>query len=105
MPGSYPHTDRPNPQLVARLEGVKRPRDPPAAVKALMRAFVDFALEAGEWATAHGEPFELVLEGPAGGKLCQGVGGERVELDAIDFVRILSGRRPGTRILSLELPL
>jgi hypothetical protein len=53
----------------------------------------------------HGEPFELVLEGPAGGKFRQGVGGERVELDAIEFVRILSGRRPGTGILSHELPL
>jgi len=59
----------------------------------------------GEWATMHGEPFELVLEGPAGGKFRQGVGGERVELDAIEFVRILSGRRPGTGILSHELPL
>ena len=59
----------------------------------------------GEWASIHGQPFELVLEGPAGGKFRQGVGGERVELDAIEFIRILSGRRPGTGILSHELPL
>ena len=36
-----------NRQLIERLDAVKRPRDPRAAVKALMRAFVDFALEDG----------------------------------------------------------
>ncbi len=50
-----------------------------------------------EWASIHGEPFELVLEGPAGGKYSQGDGGERVEIDAIEFIRVLSGRRPGHR--------
>jgi hypothetical protein len=34
-----------------------------------------------EWTSIHGEPFELVLEGPAGGKFSQGEGGERVEID------------------------
>ena len=51
------------------------------------------------------EPFELVLEGPAGGKFSQGVGGERVDIDAIEFVRVLSGRRPGTGVLAHPLPL
>jgi uncharacterized protein (TIGR03083 family) len=59
----------------------------------------------GEWASIHGEPFDLVLDGQAGGKFSQGVGGERVEIDAIDFVRVLSGRRPGTGVLSNPLPL
>lgn len=59
----------------------------------------------GEWAQLHGEPFELVLEGPAGGKFAQGVGGERVEIDAFDFVRTLSGRLPGTGVLRHPLPL
>ena len=59
----------------------------------------------GEWAGIHGEPFELVLEGPAGGKFSQGVGGERVDIDAIDFIRVLSGRLPGTGVLSHPLPL
>jgi AcrR family transcriptional regulator len=36
-----------NRQLIERLDAVKRPRDPRAAVKALMRGFVDFALEDG----------------------------------------------------------
>jgi uncharacterized protein (TIGR03083 family) len=59
----------------------------------------------GEWGAIHGEPFELVLEGPAGGKYSQGVGGERVEIDAIEFIRTLAGRRPGTGVLSNPLPL
>jgi uncharacterized protein (TIGR03083 family) len=58
-----------------------------------------------EWASIHGQPFELVLEGPAGGKFSQGDGGERVEVDAIDFIRILSGRLPGTGVLANPLPL
>jgi uncharacterized protein (TIGR03083 family) len=59
----------------------------------------------GEWADLHREPFELVLEGPAGGKFSQGTNGERVEIDAIEFVQVLSGRRPGTGILEHPLPL
>jgi uncharacterized protein (TIGR03083 family) len=59
----------------------------------------------GEWAAIHGQPFELVLEGPAGGKFSQGTNGERVEIDAIEFVQVLSGRRPGTGILAHPLPL
>ncbi len=58
-----------------------------------------------EWAGRTAKPFELVLEGPAGGKFGQGVGGERVEIDAVEFVRILSGRRPGTGVLAHPLPL
>jgi uncharacterized protein (TIGR03083 family) len=58
-----------------------------------------------EWASIHDQPFELVLEGPAGGKFSHGEGGERVEIDAIDFIRTLSGRRPGTGVLANALPL
>ena len=58
-----------------------------------------------EWAAIHGQPFELVLEGPAGGKFSQGVDGERVEVDALDFIRTLSGRLTGTGVLSHPLPL
>jgi uncharacterized protein (TIGR03083 family) len=58
-----------------------------------------------EWAALHGEHFELALEGPAGGKYSQGVGGKRVDIDAIDFIRTLSGRLPGTGVLSHPLPL
>ena len=58
-----------------------------------------------EWAALHGQPFELVLDGPAGGKFSQGTGGERVEIDAIEFIRVLAGRRPGTGVLNHPLPL
>jgi uncharacterized protein (TIGR03083 family) len=58
-----------------------------------------------EWAGIHGQPFELVLDGPAGGKFEQGIAGERVEIDALDFIRTLSGRLPGEGVLSNPLPL
>ena len=58
-----------------------------------------------EWADIHGEPFELILDGPAGGKFTQGVAGERVEIDALDFIRTLSGRLPGVGVLNHPLPL
>jgi hypothetical protein len=58
-----------------------------------------------EWADIYDEPFELVLEGPAGGKFSKGVDGERVEIDALDFIRTLSGRRPGTGVIGNPLPL
>jgi uncharacterized protein (TIGR03083 family) len=58
-----------------------------------------------EWATIYGVPFELVLDGPAGGKYSYGVGGERVEMSATDFIRVLSGRIPGTGTLANPLPL
>ena len=45
-----------------------------------------------EWARRHGEPVGLVLEGPAGGRFRQGVGGVDLRLEAIEFCRILSGR-------------
>jgi len=58
-----------------------------------------------EWAAIHGQPFELVLEGPAGGKFTQGDDGERVEIDALDFIRTLSGRLCASGVLSNPLPL
>ena len=58
-----------------------------------------------EWASIHGDPFELVLTGPAGGTFSQGAGGEHVELDASDFIRVLSGRLPGEGVLRHPLPL
>ena len=59
----------------------------------------------GEWAQVHGQPFELVLDGPAGGTFAQGVGGEHVEIDAVEFIRVLAGRLPGTGVLANPLPL
>ncbi|MDN5766929.1 MAG: maleylpyruvate isomerase family mycothiol-dependent enzyme [Humibacillus sp.] len=58
-----------------------------------------------EWAELHGEPFELHLTGTAGGTFSQGEGGEHVEMDALDFIRTLSGRLPGTGVMHHPLPL
>lgn len=49
---------------------------------------------AAEWAARHGQPCSLTLAGPAGGTWTWGDGGPRYELDAVEFCRILSGRRP-----------
>jgi uncharacterized protein (TIGR03083 family) len=61
-----------------------------------------------EWARRHGQPFHLVLDGPAGGTYSQGDGngddGEPLELDAIRFCRVLSGRDTGPGLLSTEVP-
>ncbi len=58
-----------------------------------------------EWAEIHRQPFVLELTGAAGGSFVSGNGGERVEIDALDFVRTLSGRLPGTGVLANPLPL
>jgi uncharacterized protein (TIGR03083 family) len=58
-----------------------------------------------EWSSLHGEPFELTLQGPAGGTFSSGSGGENVTLDAIGFIRTLAGRRPGAGVLRHPLPL
>jgi uncharacterized protein (TIGR03083 family) len=58
-----------------------------------------------EWASIHGQPFELVLTGPAGGTFRYGIDGEHVETDAVDFVRTLAGRLPGNGVLANPLPL
>lgn len=57
-----------------------------------------------EWARAHGQPFNLTLEGSAGGTFVQGTGGDDLRLDAIEFCRILSGRGTGTGLLDQEVP-
>jgi uncharacterized protein (TIGR03083 family) len=46
----------------------------------------------GEWATTHNQPYDLVLDGPAGGHFARGDAGEQLHLDAVQFCRILSGR-------------
>jgi uncharacterized protein (TIGR03083 family) len=45
-----------------------------------------------EWARRHGQPYQLVLTGPAGGSWHYGTSGEEIVMDAADFCRILSGR-------------
>lgn len=57
-----------------------------------------------EWAGRHGKPYRLHLTGPAGGTWSAGDGGEELELDAIEFCRILSGRAPGQGLLATMIP-
>jgi uncharacterized protein (TIGR03083 family) len=57
-----------------------------------------------EWARLHAQPFALVLTGPVGGAFSAGEGGERYELDAVEFCRILSGRGTGHGLLTQEVP-
>jgi uncharacterized protein (TIGR03083 family) len=58
-----------------------------------------------EWAATHGLPFVLELTGPAGGHYTQGVDGEHVTIDAIQFARTLAERAHGEGVLSHPLPL
>lgn len=60
-----------------------------------------------EWARRHGQPFTLTLTGPAGGTFTAGDGGEpgeHLELDAVEFCRILSGRATGDGLLAQAVP-
>lgn len=45
-----------------------------------------------DWASQHGQSYDLVLEGPAGGVFRRGGDGEHHRLDAVEFCRIVSGR-------------
>ena len=52
-----------------------------------------------EWARRHGEPFVLVLSGPAGARFRSGEGGGHLHLDAVECCRILSGRADAAHAL------
>jgi hypothetical protein len=58
-----------------------------------------------EWATLYDFPFDLELTGPAGGRYRKGAGGERAVVDAVECFRVLSGRAPGSGLLSHPMPL
>ena len=57
-----------------------------------------------EWAERHGRPYRLRLTGPAGGEWSSGDGGEEIELDAVEFCRVLSGRGRGDGLLGQQVP-
>ena len=57
-----------------------------------------------EWAARHGQPYRLILTGPAGGDWSAGQGGEVVEMDAIEFCRVISGREEGVGLLATQVP-
>lgn len=56
-----------------------------------------------EWAALHGRPYRLRLTGPAGGTWSGGRDGESHELDAVEFCRTVSGRRPGSGLLATRV--
>ncbi len=58
-----------------------------------------------EWSRRHGQPYTLTLRGPAGGDFTGGHGGEEQAVNAVEFVRILSGRAEGAGVLRHKLPL
>jgi uncharacterized protein (TIGR03083 family) len=54
-----------------------------------------------EWVGRHGQPVDLVLTGPCGGRFHSGPpGGDSLELDALDFCRTLSGRGDAAGLLA-----
>jgi uncharacterized protein (TIGR03083 family) len=57
-----------------------------------------------EWARMHAQPFTLVLDGPAGGTFVHGTRGVRLQLDAVEFCRALSGRIPRSDLFDQEVP-
>ena len=57
-----------------------------------------------EWASRHGQPVVLTLTGPVGGTWKFGKDGPPLELDAIEFCRTVSGRRPGKGLLATAVP-
>ncbi len=56
-----------------------------------------------EWAQLHGQPYELTLTGPAGGRWRRGHGGEVLELDAVTFCLTVSGRAAGAGLLATRV--
>lgn len=57
-----------------------------------------------EWAGRHGSPFRLTLTGPAGGTWSRGEDGPALELDAVEFCRVVSGRGDAQGLLTTQVP-
>lgn len=57
-----------------------------------------------EWARRHGASFTLELSGPAGGAFSSGAGGEHLNIETVEFCRVLSGRGTGAGLLATEVP-
>jgi len=116
MPGDQPVGDRLEPWTFGFLIDVVLTRDPwmhrmdlARAVGAQPRLTADHdgvivADVAAEWAGRHGRPCSLTLTGPAGGTWSWGSGGPRVEQDAVEFCRLLSGRGGPAGVLGVQVP-
>jgi uncharacterized protein (TIGR03083 family) len=57
-----------------------------------------------DWARRHGQPFTLTLSGPAGDRFSAGIADPDLELDAVEFCRVLSGRSAGSGLLATSVP-
>jgi uncharacterized protein (TIGR03083 family) len=57
-----------------------------------------------EWAQRHGAPFALNLAGTAGGSWAVGTATEVMDLDAVQFCRMVSGRAVGEGLLTTQVP-
>ena len=57
-----------------------------------------------EWASRHGQPCRLRLAGPAGGAWDFGEGGPEIEMDAVEFCRVLSGRGDAEGLMKTQVP-
>jgi uncharacterized protein (TIGR03083 family) len=57
-----------------------------------------------EWARRHDAAYRLTLTGPAGGTWSRGHGGDAIEMDAVDFCRVISGRGEGGGVLAVQVP-
>ena len=60
-----------------------------------------------EWARRHGQPFTLHLGGPAGGTFTSGTPSSAdpvIEVDAVQFCRVLAGRSAGEGLLTTIVP-
>ena len=57
-----------------------------------------------DWASRHGQTYSLRLTGPAGGSWSAGTGGPDLELDAVEFCRVVSGRAHGDGLLAVRVP-
>jgi uncharacterized protein (TIGR03083 family) len=58
----------------------------------------------GEWSERHGQSCTLHLTGPAGGRWSFGQDGPGLDLDAVEFCRIVSHRAPAQGLLRVEVP-
>lgn len=56
-----------------------------------------------EWAARHGRPFRLRLGGPAGGAFTNDADADLIQLDALEFMRTLSGRTHATGLLAQRI--
>jgi hypothetical protein len=57
-----------------------------------------------DWARRHNQPFTLTLTGPAGGVFGTSNGGPELDVDAVQFCRILCGRERGSGLLATGVP-